>query len=130
MSNNIVQDGQLSREMKKKYRGGVLFTALLLVYLSSFLFLLVLEEFKLAQQFSQKTKDYYISKTMVSMFLSEVKQKNTPLEPKGSQEFSTGQLTYSYARKKLTIIVKINHTTYTFDEVYQPKVSKDKSRHQ
>ncbi|MCA5013204.1 MULTISPECIES: competence type IV pilus minor pilin ComGG [unclassified Enterococcus] len=113
--------------MKKGYKGGILLTSLLLVFLSSSLFLLVLEEFKLAQQFSQKTKDYYIAKTMVSMFLAEVKQKSDPLDPKGTQEFSAGHLTYSYAQQTLTIVVKMNHTTYTFNEVYQPQVSKEKT---
>ncbi|MGX7136705.1 competence type IV pilus minor pilin ComGG [Enterococcus silesiacus] len=100
------------------YKGGILLTTLLFVFLFSFLFVLVLEDFQLTQRFTQKTKDYYSAKIMVSMFLSDVKQEQYPLEKAGNQHFSTGTLHYEYKQPTLNLTVQLKQTTYTFQEKY------------
>lgn len=115
------QNGSLHRStnMTKRYKGGVLFTALLFVFLFSFIFTLVLEDFQLTQRFTKKTKDYYIAKTMVSMFLSDVRQEKQSLAKQGYQNFSTGTLKYRYDQVTLSVVVELNQMTYTFQEAYQ-----------
>ncbi|MGX7149350.1 competence type IV pilus minor pilin ComGG [Enterococcus ureasiticus] len=105
--------------MNKKYKGGVLLTALLFVFLFSFIFTLVLEDFQLTHRFTKKTKDYYIAKTMVSMFLSDIKQEKQQLVKKGYQNFSIGTLQYEYDQATISIVVQLNQTTYSFQEQYK-----------
>lgn len=105
--------------MNKRYKGGVLLTALLFVFLFSFIFTLVLEDFQLMQRFTKKTKDYYIAKTMISMFLSDIKQEKQSLTKKGHQNFSTGLLTYEYDQTTLTIVVQVDQAIYRFQEEYR-----------
>lgn len=106
-------------KMKNKYKGGILLTTLLLVFLFSFIFMLVLEDFWLTQRFTQKTKEYYIAQTMVSMFLSDVKQGRESLGKKGEQKFSAGTIQYEYEQMKLNVIVHVNNKTFRFQEEYQ-----------
>lgn len=105
--------------MNKKYKGGVLLITLLFVFLFSFIFMLVLEDFQLTQRFATKTKDYYTAKTMVSMFLAEFRQKKHPLAKKGYEHFSTGELKYEYDKEVLRVVVRLNQTIYTFQEHYR-----------
>ena len=91
---------------------------------------MVLEEFKLSQQFTQKTKEYYVAKTMVSMFLAEIKQTDKKVEQKGQRGFSAGQLNYEYNQEKFTIFVNVNDQNYTFYEDYQSCLSKEQPQDQ
>lgn len=111
--------------MKNKYRGGILLTALLFLFLFSFIFTLVLEDFQMTQRFSQKTTTYYIAKTMVSMFLSDVKQGHQLLEEAGQQHFSTGTFRYEYDQRTVKFTVQINQITYKFQEEYQQRKKSD-----
>lgn len=110
-----------SMKMNRQYKGGILLTTLLFVFLFSFLFVLVLDDFQLTQRFTQKTKDYYSAKIMVSMFLSDVKEEQYPLEKTGHQHFSTGMLYYEYKQPILKLTVQLKQTTYTFQEKYLKK---------
>ncbi|EOH92839.1 hypothetical protein UAW_02880 [Enterococcus haemoperoxidus ATCC BAA-382] len=105
--------------MNKRYKGGVLLTTLLLVFLFSFIFMLVLEDFQLTQKFTKNTKDYYVAKTMVSMFLYDIKQEQASLEKEGQQRFSSGILEYRYDQTTIKFIIHINQTTYEFQEEYR-----------
>lgn len=117
----LLQNGSLLGiiSMNDNYKGGILLTALLVVFLFSFIFIQVLDDFQLTQQFTQKTKEYYIAKTMVSMLLSDVKQGNAKLKNKGQQNFSAGIVHYEYDRAVLTFVVQLNQKTYKFQEEYQ-----------
>ncbi|WP_207694134.1 hypothetical protein DOK67_0001925 [Enterococcus sp. DIV0212c] len=110
--------------MKKRHRGGVLLTALLFIFLFSFIFMLVLEDFQLTQRFAQKTRDYYIAKTMISMFFFDVKQEQRTLDKTGYQKFSTGILQYEYDQKTVKFTVQLNQAIYKFQEEYQKKSNK------
>ncbi|MBO0440882.1 competence type IV pilus minor pilin ComGG [Candidatus Enterococcus ikei] len=110
--------------MKKRHRGGVLLTALLFIFLFSFIFILVLEDFQLTQRFSQKTRDYYIARTMSSMFFFDVKQEQRTLDKTGYQKFSTGILYYEYDQKTIKFTVRLDQETYKFQEEYQKNSNK------
>ncbi|WP_086313838.1 hypothetical protein A5821_001380 [Enterococcus sp. 7F3_DIV0205] len=109
--------------MNNKYKGGVLFTALLFVFLFSFIFMLVLEDFQLTQRFTKKTRDYYVAKTMVSMFLSDVKQELRPLEKSCQLRYSVGLLQYEYDQSTINFLVHVNQTTYRFQEIYRKETT-------
>lgn len=115
--------------MNRQYKGGILLTTLLFVFLFSFLFALVLDDFQLTQRFTQQTKDYYSAKAMVSMFLSDVKQEQYLIEETGYQHFSTGTLYYEYKQPILKFTVQLKQTTYTFQEKYLER-EKEKSKTQ
>lgn len=107
--------------MKTKYRGGILLSALLFLFLLSFLFLIVLEDFQLTQRFSKKTKDFYTAQIMVDMFLFEAEQKKE-LKLKGEINFSTGKLHYIFNKNTIEIVVVIGKDTYQFQEKLIKKV--------
>lgn len=117
----LLQSGlsRVSMSMNKRYKGGVLPTALLFVFLFSFIFTFVLEDFQLTQRFTKKTKEYYIAKTMLSMFLADLKSEKRALVKKGQQNFSTGILRYEYNQPILDVTIHLNQTTYKFQEQYQ-----------
>lgn len=104
--------------MKYNYRGGILLTALLFLFLFSFLFTLVIEDFQVTQHFSKNTKDYYTAKIMVSMFLFEVKQEHRSLEKEGQQAFSEGILNYQYDERTIYFSIELGQQSYTFQEEY------------
>lgn len=116
-----------SMSMNRRYKGGILLTTLLFVFLFSFIFILVLEDFQLTQRFTKRTNDYYVAKTMVSMFLSDIKQEQYPLEKKGQQRFSKGILYYEFDQTTVLFIVQVNQITYQFQEEYHA-VKKDDSQ--
>lgn len=105
--------------MSNRYKGGILLTTLLLVFLFSFIFIWVLEDFQLTQRFTQETKDYYIAKTMVSMFLTDIRQETQPLGKRGQQHFSSGTLQYEYDQKTINFVIQLNQTRYRFQMNYQ-----------
>lgn len=102
-----------------KHKGGILLTALLFIYLFSFIFILVLEDFKLTQQFVLETKNFYIAKTMVSMFLFDLKQENKEVKHMGQECFSSGSLEYTYDQNKLNFSITIGGQRYNFQENYK-----------
>lgn len=104
--------------MKYNYRGGILLTALLFIFLFSFLFTLVIEDFKVTQHFSKNTKDYYTARIMVSMFLFEVKQEQRSLQKEGQQVFSEGILNYKSDERTIYFSVKLGQQSYNFQEEY------------
>ncbi|MEI5995051.1 competence type IV pilus minor pilin ComGG [Candidatus Enterococcus mansonii] len=104
--------------MKNRHKGGILLTALLFTFLFSFIFILVLEDFKLSQHFSVQTKDYYTAKTIARLFVSTIKKQKV-IEKSGRQQFSEGILEYEYDKKTLKIIININKKYYQFQERYQ-----------
>ena len=55
--------------MRQKYSGNLLFTAMAIVYLMSFLALQLLEERQLTQKFTQATQEYYAGKVSFIYFL-------------------------------------------------------------
>lgn len=113
--------------MSDKYKGGVLLTTLLLVFLFSFIFMLVLEDFQLTQRFTHETKEYYIAKTMISMFLADIRQEAQPLGKVGQQRFSSGTLQYQYDQKTIHFIIQLNQRRYRFQINYQ-EVEKEKGQ--
>ncbi|MGX7113259.1 competence type IV pilus minor pilin ComGG [Enterococcus termitis] len=125
MKKNILPNGKSVVKAKNNYKGGILLTTILFLFLFSSLFTLVLEEFKLTQQFTQKSKEYYIAKTMVSIFISEIKQSKKMIDKEGYQDFSSGRLTYEYDQKTIICTIFINQKSYTFHEFYQPKQESD-----
>ena len=87
-------------------------TTVLFLFLLSFLFLTILEDFKLTQQFYFETKDYYIAKIMTQVFLTN---KKIPTE-KGELTFSKGTLFYHVKGNYISMEVKINNRNYIFKE--------------
>ena len=67
--------------MRQKYSGNLLFTAMAIVYLMSFLALQLLEERQLTQKFTQATQEYY-AKSIFHLFLADVKQNRRKLKQK------------------------------------------------
>ncbi|EOI03082.1 hypothetical protein UAY_00829 [Enterococcus moraviensis ATCC BAA-383] len=112
--------------MNKRYNGGILLTTLLLVFLFSFIFMLILEDFQLTQAFTKKTKDYYIAKIMVSMFLSDRKKEQKSFEKKGEQRYSTGILQYEYNETIVWFTIEVNQATYKFKEEYHKSKKADR----
>jgi hypothetical protein len=95
--------------MNKKYQGGILLTAVLFVYFSSFLLLVTLENFKLSQKFTINNRDFYTEKVMVSMFLAEIKQKDKILKEGGTVHYVQGHLDYVYKDQVLEIKVALKN---------------------
>ena len=89
-------------------------TTLLFFFLFSFLFLTILEDFKLTQQFYFETKDFYIAKMMAYMFLTT--EKIT--EEKGKIDFSTGMLRYSYEAETILLDIQVNNKHFQFKEAH------------
>ncbi|MTD42336.1 hypothetical protein GIX45_27655 [Erwinia sp. CPCC 100877] len=100
--------------MRHKPQGGILLTVLLLIFLFSFMFEVVLEDYRTAEQFSQKTSNYYLAKTMASLFLQEFKEN--PTEKSGQQKFSSGILYYECQNDLIIITVKFENQIVIFNE--------------
>ncbi|MHC5229911.1 competence type IV pilus minor pilin ComGG [Enterococcus sp. LJL99] len=88
-------------------------TTLLFFFLFSFLFLTILEDFKLTQQFYFETKDFYIAKMMVHLFLTTEK---IPAE-KGEITFSAGTLLYNCEGESVSMQITVNKKQYFFEEI-------------
>jgi uncharacterized membrane protein YeiB len=97
-----------------KPQGGILLTVLLLVFLFSFLFEVVLDDYRITDKFTQKTSNYYLAKTMASMFLQEMKEEQ--IEKSGQQTFSSGVLYYDYQNDSIVFTVKLENQVITFQE--------------
>lgn len=101
--------------MKLNYKGGVLLTTLLFVFLFAFLFHLLLDNFQLTRKFAEKTKQFYHAKSMVYMVVEDVKNQTLALE-KGSQTFTDAEVTYQKKADQLIFTVDIAGQTYVFEE--------------
>ncbi|MBP2099420.1 competence type IV pilus minor pilin ComGG [Enterococcus rivorum] len=113
--------------MNKHYKGGVLLTALLFVLLFSFLFTLVVEEARLTNHFSIRTKDFYSAKIIYSMFCIEINQEQQLLANTGMIEYSEGKLSYRLEDEYLFIDITVNQKKYQFKKKYTAN-KKDEKR--
>lgn len=98
--------------MKNRFQGSTLMTTLLFFFMFSFLFLTILEDFKLSQQFYSETKDFYIAKMMVRIFLTNEKISADQCEV----TFSVGSLIYSYEKDTVSFKITVNEKHYAFKE--------------
>lgn len=118
--------------MNKHYKGGVLLTALLFVLLFSFLFTLVVEEARLTNHFSIKTRDFYSAKIIYNMFCIEINQEQQLLANTGMIEYSEGKLSYRLEGEYLIIDISVNQKEYQFkkstQQIKKPKKGKKKAK--
>jgi hypothetical protein len=124
----VQQDGLFLKSplLNHKPQGGILLTVLLLVFLFSFLFEVVLDDYRIAGQFTKKTSNYYLAKTMASMFLLEAKEDQT--EKSGQQKFSSGILYYEYQEDSIAFTVKLDNQVITFHEKTPVKQHKESNQ--
>ncbi|EIA8294817.1 hypothetical protein K7V56_002760 [Enterococcus faecalis] len=114
--------------MKQKYSGNLLFTAMAFVYLMSFLALQLLEERQLTQKFTQATQEYYAGKSILHLFLADVKQNRRKLKTEEKLMYEQVTLDYTYKNEQLRITVLLNKSGRKYQ--YQEKVSHQKKRKQ
>ncbi|MGL9792255.1 hypothetical protein IGJ29_001616 [Enterococcus sp. DIV2461a] len=114
--------------MRQKYSGNLLFTAVAFVYLMSFLTLQLLEERQLTQKFTQATQDYYAGKSILHLFLADVKQNRRKLKTEERLVYAQVTLDYTYKNEQLRITVLLNKSGRKYQ--YQERVSHQKKRKQ
>ena len=110
--------------MRQKYSGNLLFTAMAIVYLMSFLALQLLEERQLTQKFTQATQEYYAGKSIFHLFLADVKQNRRKLKTDERLVYEQVTLNYTYKNEQLRITVLLNK--YGRKYQYQERVSHQK----
>ncbi|EGO8385889.1 hypothetical protein OPL79_001485 [Enterococcus faecalis] len=114
--------------MRQKYSGNLLFTAMAIVYLMSFLALQLLEERQLTQKFTQATQEYYAGKSIFHLFLADVKQNRRKLKTEERLVYAQVTLDYTYKNEQLRITVLLNKSGRKYQ--YQERVSHQKKRKQ
>lgn len=114
--------------MRQKYSGNLLFTAVAFVYLMSFLALQLLEERQLTQKFTQATQEYYAGKSILHLFLADVKQNRRKLKTEERLLYAQVTLDYTYKNEQLRITVLLNKSGRKYQ--YQERVSHQKKRKQ
>ncbi|EGO2598993.1 hypothetical protein SAMN04487774_101121 [Enterococcus faecalis] len=114
--------------MRQKYSGNLLFTAMAFVYLMSFLALQLLEERQLTQKFTQATQEYYAGKSILHLFLADVKQNRRKLKTEERLVYAQVTLDYTYKNEQLRITVLLNKSGRKYQ--YQERVSHQKKRKQ
>lgn len=114
--------------MRQKYSGNLLFTAMAFVYLMSFLALQLLEERQLTQKFTQATQEYYAGKSILHLFLADVKQNRRKLKTEEKLMYEQVTLDYTYKNEQLRITVLLNKSGRKYQ--YQERVSHQKKRKQ
>ncbi|HED9418338.1 TPA: hypothetical protein R6P06_000866 [Enterococcus faecalis] len=114
--------------MRQKYSGNLLFTAVAFVYLMSFLTLQLLEERQLTQKFTQATQEYYAGKSILHLFLADVKQNRRKLKTEEKLMYEQVTLDYTYKNEQLRITVLLNKSGLKYQ--YQERVSHQKKRKQ
>lgn len=110
--------------MRQKYSGNLLFTAMAFVYLMSFLALQLLEERQLTQKFTQATQEYYAGKSILHLFLADVKQNRRKLKTDERLVYAQVTLDYTYKNEQLRITVLLNKSGRKYQ--YQERVSHQK----
>ena len=110
--------------MRQKYSGNLLFTAMAFVYLMSFLSLQLLEERQLTQKFTQATQEYYAGKSILHLFLADVKQNRRKLKTEERFVYAQVTLDYTYKNEQLRITVLLNKSGRKYQ--YQERVSHQK----
>ena len=110
--------------MRQKYSGNLLFTAMAFVYLMSFLALQLLEERQLTQKFTQATQEYYAGKSILHLFLADVKQNRRKLKTEERLVYAQVTLDYTYKNEQLRITVLLNKSGRKYQ--YQERVSHQK----
>lgn len=110
--------------MKQKYSGNLLFTAMAFVYLMSFLALQLLEERQLTQKFTQATQECYAGKSILHLFLADVKQNRRKLKTEEKLMYEQVTLDYTYKNEQLRITVLLNKSGRKYQ--YQERVSHQK----
>lgn len=105
--------------MNQRYEGSILLSALLFVYFGSALLMTALENFQISHKFARNHHDFYSGKIMASMFLAEVKHMRYPLKDKETLFYNLGQLTYTYEKQQLTIVVEIKGRALRY-EFHEP----------
>ncbi|MCM6933841.1 hypothetical protein NE270_06790 [Enterococcus faecalis] len=114
--------------MRQKYSVNLLFTAMAFVYLMSFLALQLLEERQLTQKFTQATQEYYAGKSILHLFLADVKQNRRKLKTEERLVYAQVTLDYTYKNEQLRITVLLNKSGRKYQ--YQERVSHQKKRKQ
>lgn len=114
--------------MRQKYSGNLLFTAMAFVYLMSFLALQLLEERQLTQKFTQATQEYYAGKSILHLFLADVKQNRRKLKTEEKLMYEQVTFDYTYKNEQLRITVLLNKSGRKYQ--YQERVSHQKKRKQ
>ena len=104
--------------MRQKYSGNLLFTAMAIVYLMSFLAL------QLTQKFTQATQEYYAGKSIFHLFLADVKQNRRKLKTEERLVYAQVTLDYTYKNEQLRITVLLNKSGRKYQ--YQERVSHQK----
>lgn len=99
--------------MKNRFQGSALITTLLFFFLFSFLFLTILEDFNMTQKFYFETKNFYVSKIMMQVFLTTEKE----IVEQGEIPFSTGILYYSCEGESISMKIRVKERQYFFKEL-------------
>lgn len=110
--------------MRQKYSGNLLFTAMAFVYLMSFLTLQLLEERQLTQKFTQATQEYNTVKSILHLFLADVKQNRRKLKTDERLVYEQVTLNYTYKNEQLRITVLLNKSGQKYQ--YQERFSHPK----
>lgn len=101
----------------KRYKGGVLLTAVFTVVIMSILLLFLTENYRIQAQFTQRTREYYEIQIMKELFLTgyQVLPENKRPE-KGEAIYNRGKLTYEKEKEQLMLTVSVGEQERDFKE--------------
>lgn len=102
---------------RKNYRGGILFSAILLVSCCSMLLMMTLEVYQTTALYTAHTADYYLALVMKELFLSEYQVAS--MGEQGEQQYSLGKVTYEWSKPDLYLDVYLPTGIYEFEEKTQ-----------
>lgn len=106
----------------RKYRGGILLSAVLLVMVVSSLSLAVLYNHQNAVLFSLRTQKFYVAKTMYLMTWKNYCDLSEKERPKtGTVSFNTGTVTYRKSGN--TLIGTVTHQEENYE--FKKSISKE-----
>lgn len=97
------------------HKGGIFFSAMLLIHLLSIMLLTILENTRATTDFYTKTLHMYEARIIKELFLADY-QRLTFAE-KGSVNYNVGKVIYEQKEELLVIQCVVNQRTFRFTEI-------------
>lgn len=93
--------------MKNRHHGGILITAISLLLLFSFIFLLIIEDSKVNHLFTEETCVFYKKSILKELFLIDYQQQDFMNKNQGQIDFSEGKVVYQKTTDKLKLLIEV-----------------------
>ncbi|STD83957.1 Uncharacterised protein [Enterococcus gallinarum] len=104
------------------HKGGIFFSAMMLIHLLSLMLLTVLENTRTTTDFYIKTLHMYEARIMKELFLADY-QRLTYAE-QGSVNYNVGRVIYEQKEELLLIQCVVNQRTFRFTEILSGDLEK------